>query len=347
MAIRISASLLVVVVLFSLIGYRAAPALAAGLQCGSVNDLGIPAAKNYRFSKVSTPCIRLNIPPGVTRLRLYVWTQQGIANLYMGQTASGQSKLVIDTSTTGGAQVTRSKTPYNARSLTPGFLILALGPLNGSIEGDIVGIRSEIYKPPPPAPSSSGSVGSVSSPLDGSVDVAFSPVSVVPKVVVLGKVQPPVVVVVPPAAAPVEVAVPNAPAAPAEPATPAAPAESPTAPPPEASPPTEPPPQPQPAANTGNIDPFPCSRAGIGVSNLCIEQPYPVKRGSTAFVIWNIADFSYGEFDRGDGQGFKGPIYSQMRLDVPGINAPRTIRLRWQDKGGAEHIDSFTIQVID
>ena len=70
-------------------------------------------------------------------------------------------------------------------------------------------------------------------------------------------------------------------------------------------------------------------------------------RGSTAYVVWNIVDFSIGEFDRGDGQGYKGPIYKQQRVDVPGINAPRTIRLRWKDSSGTLREDTFTIQVAN
>jgi hypothetical protein len=231
----------------------------------------------------------------------------------MGQTQSTLPALAIDTSQSKGVLVTPNYKTYSARSLTPGFLILALGSINGSVDGDIVGVTSEIYKPPPPkpAPSTSGSIGSSQYPLSEE-DVPLSQVSVVTKQ--LGKVQPLPVIVVPPVAM-------------IEPAVPAV--------------------QPQqPAANTGSIDTFPCSRAGIGASNLCIEQPYPVPRGSTAYAVWNIVDFSYGEFDRGDGQGLKGPIYQQQRVDVPGIDAPRTIRLRWLDKSGTEHMDAFTIQVV-
>lgn len=95
------------------------------------------------------------------------------------------------------------------------------------------------------------------------------------------------------------------------------------------------------------IDTFPCSRAGLGVSNLCIEQPYPVKRGSTAFAVWRIPNFRAGEFDRGDGQGFRGPISAEQRVEIPNITAPRTVTLRWIDQAGVTRADSFTILVVD
>jgi hypothetical protein len=91
---------------------------------------------------------------------------------------------------------------------------------------------------------------------------------------------------------------------------------------------------------------FPCSSAGIGVSNLCIEQPYPVPRGGTAFAVWRITTgFRYGEFDRGDGAGYRGPIAVEQRIDIPGITGPRTVRLRWLDGNGNWRYDSFVIQV--
>jgi hypothetical protein len=95
------------------------------------------------------------------------------------------------------------------------------------------------------------------------------------------------------------------------------------------------------------VDTFPCSRPGINVSNLCIEQPYPVKRGTSAFAVWRIASFKSGEFDKGDGQGFKGPINAEQRVEIPNITGPRTIRLRWTDLNNQLREDSFTIQVVD
>jgi hypothetical protein len=92
------------------------------------------------------------------------------------------------------------------------------------------------------------------------------------------------------------------------------------------------------------VDTFPCSRPGIGVSNLCIEQPYPVRVGSTAYAVWRIVSFRYGEFDKGDGQGYKGPINAEQRVEIPNITGPRTVRLRWVDTSGVTREDSFTIQ---
>lgn len=95
------------------------------------------------------------------------------------------------------------------------------------------------------------------------------------------------------------------------------------------------------------LDTFPCSRAGIGSSNLCVQQPYPTRRGGTASVVWRITSFKYGEFDSGDGRGYVGPIAIEQRVDIPNIQAPRQIRLKWIDRDGREHVDVFVIQVVD
>jgi hypothetical protein len=91
----------------------------------------------------------------------------------------------------------------------------------------------------------------------------------------------------------------------------------------------------------------PCSQLGIGVTNLCIEPPYPVRRGSTAFAVWRILDFQYGEFDKGDGRGFIGPISAEQRVEITNVTGPRTIRLRWMNRNGQWNEDSFVIQVVD
>ena len=93
------------------------------------------------------------------------------------------------------------------------------------------------------------------------------------------------------------------------------------------------------------IDPFPCSRSGVNLSNLCIEQPYPFRAGGKAVVVWRIASFQYGEFDRGDGTGYKGPINHEQRIEITNITSARTVRLRWVDGTGVTREDSFTIQV--
>lgn len=97
-----------------------------------------------------------------------------------------------------------------------------------------------------------------------------------------------------------------------------------------------------------SVDTFPCSRPGIGVSNLCIEQPYPVKRGATAYAVWRIATgFQSGAFDKGDGRGFQGPITAEQRVEIPNVTGPRIIQLRWVDTSGVTRTDIFTIQVVD
>jgi LysM repeat protein len=90
---------------------------------------------------------------------------------------------------------------------------------------------------------------------------------------------------------------------------------------------------------------FPCTKGYFNESNLCILQPYPIQVGSTAYAVWNISDFRYGEFDKGDGQGFIGPILHEQKVEIPNVTAARLVQLRWQDTAGNWHSDSFTIQV--
>ncbi len=97
---------------------------------------------------------------------------------------------------------------------------------------------------------------------------------------------------------------------------------------------------------TVNPNAFPCSRAGIGISNLCVEQPYPVRSGTNAYVVWRIVDFRYGEFDNGNGQGFKGPIAREQRVEISNVTGPRLIRLRWVDTSNQWREDSFVVQVV-
>ena len=91
---------------------------------------------------------------------------------------------------------------------------------------------------------------------------------------------------------------------------------------------------------------FPCTKGYFNASNLCIQQPYPVKIGSTAYAVWNISDFTYGEFDMGDGRGFVGPITKEQRVAIPNVTGPRLIQLRWQDHAGNWQYDSMMLQVV-
>lgn len=91
----------------------------------------------------------------------------------------------------------------------------------------------------------------------------------------------------------------------------------------------------------------PCSQTGIGRSNLCVEQPYPIKRGTSAAVVWRIASFQSGSFDSGDGRDYVGPINVEQRIVIPNITANRTVQLRWTDSNGVQQNDSFVIQVVD
>jgi len=91
---------------------------------------------------------------------------------------------------------------------------------------------------------------------------------------------------------------------------------------------------------------FPCTKGYFNPSNLCVQQPYPVKVGSTAYAVWNISDFSYGEFDMGDGRGYIGPISHEQQVGIPNVTGPRLIQLRWKDRAGNWQYDSMTIQVV-
>jgi hypothetical protein len=61
--------------------------------------------------------------------------------------------------------------------------------------------------------------------------------------------------------------------------------------------------------------------------------------------VWRIADFSYGEFDAGDGRGYIGPIRAEQQMAVPRVTSSRVVRLRWKDRAGAWHSDRMTILV--
>jgi len=83
----------------------------------------------------------------------------------------------------------------------------------------------------------------------------------------------------------------------------------------------------------------------VGAGGIIRVNVNPIGAGGTAYVSWNIPSFRDGEFDRGDGQGFKGPIAGQMQVDVPGISSARTVTVRWRDTSGTQKQDSITISV--
>jgi uncharacterized protein YraI len=89
--------------------------------------------------------------------------------------------------------------------------------------------------------------------------------------------------------------------------------------------------------------PAPAQGQLVGSAGVLRVEANPVPSGGTAFATWNIPNFKSGEFDRGDGQGFKGPIAQAMRVDVPGVTGARTIRLRWTDNNNAVNEDSLTL----
>jgi hypothetical protein len=71
----------------------------------------------------------------------------------------------------------------------------------------------------------------------------------------------------------------------------------------------------------------------------------PIGSGATAYANWNIPNFKDGEFDKGDGRGFVGPIAGVMTVDVPGVTSARTLRLRWRDTAGQQLEDTLTLQI--
>lgn len=89
--------------------------------------------------------------------------------------------------------------------------------------------------------------------------------------------------------------------------------------------------------------------ANIREGQLCVLRvdANPVPKGAIAYAYWHIPSMASGEFDRGDGQGFRGPIAQIMRVDVQNVTGPRTLRLRWRDQTGMQFEDSLTLIVTD
>jgi hypothetical protein len=82
-----------------------------------------------------------------------------------------------------------------------------------------------------------------------------------------------------------------------------------------------------------------------GARNVLRVNANPVASGSIAYATWNIPNFKDGEFDKGDGNGFRGPIAGAMTVDVPGVTSARTLRLRWRDIAGTQLEDTLLLQV--
>ena len=82
----------------------------------------------------------------------------------------------------------------------------------------------------------------------------------------------------------------------------------------------------------------------LGSRNVLKVNTNPVASGGTIYATWSIPNFRDGEFDRGDGAGFKGPIAGSMTVDVPGITGARTLTLRWRDSSGQQLEDTIAVQ---
>ncbi|NJM40171.1 MAG: SH3 domain-containing protein [Anaerolineae bacterium] len=87
------------------------------------------------------------------------------------------------------------------------------------------------------------------------------------------------------------------------------------------------------------------SAATSGSRNVLRVNVNPIGSGGTAYATWSIPSFKEGEFDKGDGRGYVGPIAGAMTVDVPGVTGARTLRLRWRDTAGQQLEDTLILQV--
>jgi hypothetical protein len=87
------------------------------------------------------------------------------------------------------------------------------------------------------------------------------------------------------------------------------------------------------------------SAATSGSRNVLRVNVNPIGSGGTAYATWSIPSFKEGEFDKGDGRGFVGPIAGAMTVDVPSVTGARTLRLRWRDTAGQQLEDTLILQV--
>ncbi len=99
------------------------------------------------------------------------------------------------------------------------------------------------------------------------------------------------------------------------------------------------------AATAAPVAPAAPAGSTVGAKGVLRITSNPVAAGSTIYATWNIPNFASGEFDKGDGAGFKGPIAGAMTVDVPAIGGNRTLQLKWKDAAGAEQIDTIVVVV--
>ena len=105
----------------------------------------------------------------------------------------------------------------------------------------------------------------------------------------------------------------------------------------------------QPAAPTAPVAALPTAvpqGSLTGAGGIIRLSANPVGSGGSTTALWNIPNFREGEFDKGDGRGFIGPINGQMDVLVTGITSARTVTVRWRDTSGTQKQDSITIQVL-
>ena len=87
------------------------------------------------------------------------------------------------------------------------------------------------------------------------------------------------------------------------------------------------------------------SAATVGSRNILKVNVNPVGSGGTVYASWSIPNFKEGEFDKGNGAGFVGPINAAMTVDVPSVTSARTLRVRWRDTSGQQLEDTLILQV--
>jgi hypothetical protein len=84
-----------------------------------------------------------------------------------------------------------------------------------------------------------------------------------------------------------------------------------------------------------------------GSANVLKVDANPILAGATAYAFWNIPNFKEGCFDKGDGNGCKGPIAQAMRVDVPGVTGARALTLKWTNTSGSQQQDTILLNISD
>ncbi len=73
----------------------------------------------------------------------------------------------------------------------------------------------------------------------------------------------------------------------------------------------------------------------------------PTRRGNTATASWWLPNYANGEFDAGDGGGYKGPINANMLVDMANWQGGRNLRLRWRTTIDDWYFDTLNVGIFD